>query len=453
MLTFFRHFPGRALLCVIALWASSAGPASAAEPSADAPCPPSFRPQPPTDAALREAEVARLATLTEACHDRADYFAYQGMLLLTLGRLQEAALALEKAVLLDPDLAGAQLDYAQALAQLGELDSARSLAGEVAKRPDIPIALQAWLYDSLGAWQEDGWRLEWSIALLGGGESNLNSAPGIQFLTLTLPGGSVPVELAASEQRRSGGALRTALIGAAARSLGSGLVVISGEMTNRSSPSEADTNQRIVNGNAAYVHPALGGQMGVRVDQTRLWLGGEVTYHSSGWSLLFELPRQLSPVGCAITLGYGAENREFPRSTLQDGRYSGPQAWLACRHEDWQLYLGAQNGEDRASDAARLGGDQRRTDLTLGVGHRLGQDTVFVSAQRGRAVDQLPYSALLGGQARQIDRLSGRVAYEFPYTNQLSIVGYLESTSQKSNIDLFNMDNKAIYFGVRFRGR
>ena len=44
-----------------------------------------------------------------------------GTLLLTLKRPQEAAIALEKALMLAPDLGGAQLDYAQALAELGEL--------------------------------------------------------------------------------------------------------------------------------------------------------------------------------------------------------------------------------------------------------------------------------------------------------------------------------------------
>jgi hypothetical protein len=453
VLTFSSPFPAAGLLCWVALCGVFAGPASAGVLSVDTPCPPSFRARPPADAAQRQTEAARLASLIEACHDRADYFAYQGMLLLTVGRSQEAALALEKAVLLDPDLAGAQLDYAQALAELGELDSARSLAGEVSKRPDIPIALQAWLAQNLDAWQGDDWRLDWSMEVLGGAESNLNSAPGIQFLTLTLPGGSVPVELAASEQRRSGGALRTALVGSVAHSLGQGIVIVSGEITTRSSPSQSDTNQRIGNASAAYVHPLLGGQIGVRVDQVRLWMGGEATYRSSGWRLLYELPRHLSPARCATSLGYGVESREFPGAALQDGRYAGAQAWLACRHEAWQLYLGLQEGEDRARDAARLGGDQRRADFTLGVGRRLGQDIVFLSAQRGKAVDRLAYSPLLGGEARRIDRLASRLSYEHPLINQWAIVGYMENTSQNSNIDLFKMDNKAIYFGVRFRSR
>ena len=428
----------------------AAGPAS--EPSIGAACPASFPVQAPASPVEREAEVARLSGLGESCHDRAVYFAYQGVLLLTLGRAQEAALALEKALLLDPELAGTQLDYAQALAQLGERDSALSLAGEVSKRPDIPLSLQSWLSEQLVAWQGSAWRMDWAIEVLGGGESNLNSAPGIQSLTLTVPGGSVLVDLAPSSRRRSGGALRTGFLGSAARSWGRGLLFFSGEVTTRNSPGQSDTNQTLVSTNAAYVHPALGGQLGLRVDRTWFWMGGESAYGSSGWSLLYELPRPISPPGCTVSLGYGVEDRDFPGATLQSGRYAGAQAWLSCRSEAWLFNLGLLDGRDRADDPARPGGDQRRDDVIFGVARKLGPDTLSLSALWGKASDRLAYSPLLGDRPRHVDRLSGRLSYEYPLTNQFSIVGYVENTSQDSNIDLFKMNNKAIYFGFKLRG-
>ena len=444
---------GIALLGV-ALGGGAIGPALAVEsvPPASATCPAAFPAQPPALPADRPAELVRIEGLAEACRDRAGYFAYLGVLMLTQQRPQEAALALEKALLLDPELAGTQLDYAQALAELGDLASAVSLADEVSQRPDIPLALQAWLSTNLDAWRGDSWRADWSIDVLAGGESNLNSAPGIRFLTLTLPGGSVPFELAASAKPRSGGALRTILIGSAVRSLGRGLLLFAGEFTARNSPSHSDTNQSLVSANAAYVQPALGGQLGLRVVQTRLWIGNEPTYNSSGWRLLYHLPESLSFGRCGNRLGYGAESLDFPGASLQAGRYTGAEAWLSCRSEDWQIDFGLQDGNDRPSHATRPGGAQRRSDLILGVARKLGAATLSLWMQRGRATDELPYSPLLGDQARRMDRLTSRLFYEHPVVNQWSIVGYAESTSQKSNIDLFKMDNNAIYLGLRWRG-
>lgn len=446
-----RLFPCCSALCGIALLGWATAPA-AAELSTTAGCPTSFPVQPPTDPAQVRAEADRLSALGESCQDRADYFAYQGLLLLSLKRPQQAALALEKALLLNPDLAGTQLDYAQALGEMGERDSAISLVGEVARRPDIPLPLQEWLADQLGVWEGNNWLVDWSMEVLAGAESNLNSAPGIQFLTLTLPGGSVPVQLADSD-RVAGGAVRTTLLGSAARAVGSGLVLFSGEISTRNSPAASDTNQSIVSANAAYFHPLLDGQIGVRTGQTRLSIGGEPSYTSTGLGLIYQLPLQFAPTGCTTNLGYGFENRDFPRATFQAGRYAGPRAWLYCRSDLWEVNVLLQDGDERARDTDRLGGDQRRSDITLGLSRKLGANTLSLWAQRGRDTDQLGYSPLLGGQARSVDRLAARVSYEHFLADQWSLVGYLEKTLQKSNIELFRMQNEALYFGVRFRGK
>jgi hypothetical protein len=450
---FFHFSPGSMILCGIALLAAALGPAAASEPAAtDTTCPTTFPVQPPAQPAQRQLEVARLSSLEEPCQDRADYFAYQGVLQLTLEHPQKAALALEKALLLNPDLPGVQVEYARALAAVGQRESAISILIDVLQRPDIPLALQEWLSKQFRVPQGDGWLLDWSIEFLWGAESNLNSAPGIQFLTLTLPGGSVPVQLADNE-RIPGGAARTTWVGSAAHSWGRGLVLFSGEINTRNSPGKPDTNQAIVSANAAYFHPFLDGQIGLRFGQTRLWMANQPTYLSSGWGLLYQLPPPFAPAGCASNLGYSVENRDFPAAPLQAGRYAGPKAWLFCRGDTWDLNVLLQDREDRARHSDRLGGDQRRSDITLGIARRLGSDTVSLWVQRGRDTDDLPYSSLLGGQPRRVDRLAGRLSYEHPVADQWSMVAYLENTLQKSNIALFNMENHAIYFGLKFHGR
>jgi predicted Zn-dependent protease len=76
-----------------------------------------------------------LAPLAAECGRHAGYLAYRGAVLNALGRHAEAALLLEQALLLDPARAGAQIDYAEALAALGDNLSAAAMLRDVAARP------------------------------------------------------------------------------------------------------------------------------------------------------------------------------------------------------------------------------------------------------------------------------------------------------------------------------
>jgi hypothetical protein len=111
------------------------------------------------------------------------------------GWLQEAATALEKSLLLAPDQAGVQLDYAQALAQLGQKNSARQLVATVAARPDIKPDLRQWLQTGLKP-DDNSWTWSAMVQNSLGHDSNLTSATYTDTLTLYLPGGTVQVSLA-----------------------------------------------------------------------------------------------------------------------------------------------------------------------------------------------------------------------------------------------------------------
>jgi predicted Zn-dependent protease len=141
----------------------------------------------PAAAVWQQASLERLAQWAEACDENAFFHAHWGAVLLAQGQTEAAAVALEKALLLNPDLPGAQLDYAQALAQIGLKGSARAMLKEVLQRPDIQPTLKAQLLPaqtaSAGASALD-W--QWSSLLQSsyGHESNLNSATYTDTLTL-----------------------------------------------------------------------------------------------------------------------------------------------------------------------------------------------------------------------------------------------------------------------------
>ncbi|MEN9426261.1 MAG: hypothetical protein RLZZ220_610 [Pseudomonadota bacterium] len=416
-------------------------------------CPASFPTAPPVERAQKYREAQRLEPLGDACQHRTDYFAYHGSLLLNLNRPQEAAIALEKALLLAPELGGAQLDYAQALAELGQIAAARHLASDIASRPDLPPGLQTWLQSQIGDWQGSGWRTAWSLDLLSGHENNLNGSPDIRFLTLTLPGGNVELELEGKEGRQPGNTFKSDLLLAAAHPLGSGLIQLGAQHLNRSSHGLPATRQELNTLNLTYHHPLWNGQLGGRLEHTRIQIGNDPAYTGQNSSLLYQIAPTLTPEPCNLSLGGNSEQRNYPGARHQNGQYRGQLLHYGCRWDTWQINLSLQHGTDHARNPQRLGGDQQRNDLTLAIGHRIDNHRITLALSDTQARDATPYSPLLGNTPRQINRQTARLHWEYPLTPHCALISQLEHTRQTSNINLFGMNNQALYLGIRLHSQ
>jgi tetratricopeptide (TPR) repeat protein len=237
----------------------------AQEPSVRGNAPQSFAQLPaqcPTTERWQNLSLEELNSLVLACDEVALFHAKRGAMLLVSGKIEEAAVALEKALLLEPNLPGAQLDYAHALALIGQRGSARAMLAQVLERADIEPALkgqlqkaqpqsaqqqnpqpqnsqqqhpqlqnaqpliatapqsrelqaldqtqartQAQTLASLGAWE---WSAVAQTAL--GRESNLNSATYTEALTLMLSNGPVTIGLSDTAKPVSGNALKSSLL-------------------------------------------------------------------------------------------------------------------------------------------------------------------------------------------------------------------------------------------------
>ncbi len=416
-------------------------------------CPESFPVQPPETDVRRQQALDALAGLDEICSTRSDYFAWKGSLLLTLHQPQQAAVSLEKALLLNPDLAGAELDYAQALAELGGKAEARDLVNSVLTRTDIPSALHEWLTSRLGDTGGETWKMSWMVQSLLGAESNLNSAPASNLLTLTLPGGSVPVALGESQKPEGGMASLNTGAMEATRHLGPGQLTLSGDATVRVNPAHADSNLQWVDGAALWTQPLLGGDAGVRASATRLWMGGVELYDENAGKVFMERPLVYGDTACRYGFGGDYSIRSYPAARTLDGRYSGLELGMGCQHGDTLLTATGQWGVDRAQSPTRLGGDQGRDDYTLAGSHPLGPGVLSLTGQWSRLVDRDMYSTLLGGVPREILRSAGRMEYDYPISRNWTALGYLEKTSQNSNISLFALENRAVYLGLRWGGK
>ena len=169
-------------------------------------------------ALLLTPSMAMSQTTPDPCDEQATCQAQKGSLLLAQGHVEEAAVALEKALLLDPNLPGAQLDYAQALALIGLKGSARAMLADVLQRPDIQPNLKSKLAGAQNPPSEatqTSLMSEWQWSKLAqaavGHETNLNSATFTDSLTLMLSNGPVTIGLADSAKPMSGPATKTLL--------------------------------------------------------------------------------------------------------------------------------------------------------------------------------------------------------------------------------------------------
>jgi tetratricopeptide (TPR) repeat protein len=260
-------------------------------------------------ALLLTPSIALSQTTADPCDEQATCQAQKGALLLAQGLVEEAAVALEKALLLDPNLPGAQLDYAQALALIGLKGSARAMLADVLQRPDIQPNLKSKLVGAQNAPNEatqpslqPPWQWSKFVQVALGQESNLNSAAYSDSLTLMLSNGPVTIGLSDSAKPMAGNALKSSLVvqgftkaGYGGIALGELSVLASG--SNKYALGKAGQSLGAIENNSTaealikYSLPmqagAASGQWQLAAGGTQFWQGSSSAYSDSGAHLKF----------------------------------------------------------------------------------------------------------------------------------------------------------------------
>lgn len=412
----------------------------------------------------------KLLSLSAECGGRAGYLAYRGAVLNALGRPAEAALLLEQAILIEPQRAGAQIDYAEALAALGDGTSAAALLREVLARPDVPASIRPQLERRLNAIDllqrpdplaalagpasfgplasaGTGWQGSGTVTFKLGKDSNLNSAPARDALTLTLPGGDAVLVLADRFRPRSAAAARVEASGQMVRQVQGGAALqLYGDARLRDSPSASETDYGQVQAGGAWSEPLAGGEAIFSAGATRLRYGGAELYRA----LRLSASRHWLAGDCRPNLAVESEWRRYPAAQELEGRFFGVSAGVACSIGLDRLTLALRGGRDAAQDS-RPGGDQRQTDARLAwsrplAGGRIGVDLLWYHQQ-----DAVGYSPLLAnGASRRLNRASLYLEYAYPIAPGWSLLASFEDLLQRSRLDLFDISGRAVFLGVRW---
>ncbi|MBA2673517.1 hypothetical protein [Ramlibacter sp.] len=417
------------------------------------------------------------AAAQPACLRDAFFHAYRGAVLMALGEAAAAVEPLERALLMRPDLPAAELDLALALAATGQVQAASALLDELRARPDLPPALRAAL-DRQPANREGPSATAWlhrvQLTSLVGWDSNLNNAPSVSELTLTFPQGNVTLPLAPSSLPYPGAAVLNTLQWQGLRATGSSLWVAQAEIRARQTR-EGGTNYQQGDLALSWLQaPAAPRQWVVRGSTTRLRFGGADLLQIGRVQAQYQWPALGSPAsplgavadllaGCRPTAGYELESRHYPGTPDLDGMYQGLTAGLLCARGEQAaastFSVQLRTGRDRPESGARPGGRQDRAEFRAAWDRPLaspwpgvlGPGRLGVQWASTRQADASGYSALLANNAsRAITRHAFQAEASFALGGGLALLGSVEASAQRSNLEAFSVRQRGVYLGLRW---
>jgi hypothetical protein len=419
------------------------------------------------------------------CLRDAAFYAWRGALQAALGQHAAAVESLERALLLDPDLPGAQLDYAQALMVLGDNASAQGLIEQLQQRPDLPAHLRPLLQQSLQALaplDATAGASHWLISTALGYDSNLNNAPAASQLTLTFPQGPVTLPLERAYRPQAGAAWLNTAQWQMAKPLGSQAVLFSAEVRARATASTGRTGYLQTDLAAYWLQaPEAPSQWLGRLAWGRLEFGGAHWLSSTRASLQHQwrlAPASSAsggaPRACRLGAGLELENRSYPISPELDGNYSGALASLHCGEApqdgqaaaaaspDWfsrsQYGLQLRRGQDQARHSLRPGGRYDRTELRVNWEAPLGRARLAADYHWTHQSDSSGYSALFdSNSARRTRRHGARIMLSHPLAapewGGAEAFVALEASNQTSNMAAFVVRQHSITTGLRWKLR
>ena len=420
-----------------------------------------------------------------ACLQSPAFHAWRGATLLALGRPVEAIEPLERALLQDPDLPGAQLDLAQAFAAEGDSASARSFLSAMRGRADLPLPIGSAIdrqldllavpSQAVGALTQ-GWQARWQLSAMGGADSNLNNGPAASEITLTFPQGNVTLPLATSSLPRGGGAVMTAAQWQGLRVDGSSLWVVQAELRARETR-QSDTNYHQADAAATWLQaPAAARQWVARVASSSLHYGGAYLLRATRGTLQYQWeaagpragPNRWGDAfaGCRPAASIELEHRRYPSSASLDGLYEGGALGFLCRRSE-DLHTAATGealtartsfysvqarlGTDHPVQDDRPGGRYRRAEIRAQwEGPLLSKGRAGVQWTSTRQIDRQPYSVLLGNLPRHTSRHVLQLEASWPVAPALSVVANAEAARQTSNLRVFESRQRSVYVGLRW---
>lgn len=446
-----------ALLVVALLGVPALGAQAQAADETD-PC---ARP-PSRDATVAEGQ-SYFENLAPHCLRNAAYYRLHGQWLLKQGNPGAAVEALERALLLEPEHLGTQLDYAQALIVMGDVDSATNILAALQAQPDVPSHLVPLLAGQLQALQQvttadavapKGLVSRTMFSQSVGGDSNLNNATTASNIILTYPTADLDLPLQDASRPQSGAMASSVLQWTGLLPRGRQMWLLQARGQVRHTAAAANRYQQAELDATWLQDPEAPRQWIGRMEHAQFRWGGKKLYASEKGSLQHQWVNNSDAFNCRTAVGAELENRTFPGSRSMDGLYRGGVFTLVCQKQD-SLSIQLRAGLDSPYQAGRVGGAQRQNEArvqwqTTAAGNQWQAEYSYQRQQ-----DATGYSPLLSRNAtrrvaRQALRLETSRPIQWPALGDPQWFGSFELTRQTSNLQLFASNRSAVQIGLRW---
>lgn len=455
-------------ICMLASGAASAQTGLRAESVSACPVTPQY--PLPRGASELQSLLAQLDHAASLCLLDAGFHAWRGAVLLSIGRPAAAVESLERALLVDPSLPGAQLDYAQALYAVGDKLAAHELLQQLSQRPNLPPRMQALLQQELVATDPTAWRTRWVLTTALGYDNNLNNAPAASELTLTFPQGAVTLPLLEGFRPQAGGSWLNMAQWQGLKPQGPQLWLLQAELRARHT-SQPGTRYQQADMSASWLQaPEAPRQWIARVGASRIDFGGQHLFQGVRANALHQWQAPWNPLAgsggsCRPGLGAEAELRRYPASAELNGRYGGLVVSANCQtstQAHGQTPLPGQLmsfqlrvGREYPQSAARPGGIYDKLEFRAAWEGRVGRYRINADYAYARQVDATGYSPLLSDNlARVTGRHSVRLEAAHPLpkglAGEVDWFVSVEASRQNSNLAAFASRQNALYTGLRW---
>lgn len=390
--------------------------------------------------------VENLSSHLADCENNAAFLAWYGAALRQAERYPEAAVWLERALLLQPSLLGVQLDYADTLAALGEWPSARSLWSALSKTPQLPHQLQQLLEHRLSIVDSallPVRRGHWALKI--GRDDNLTSAPKQTNITITLPSGEINLPLSDNFRPNVGNLLllEAGVDYTLPPDLSGQQWHWYGEIRLKHTPTTPSAQYQQVD-------------LGVVSSHKKTMFGGAFTQHTANGKTLYQSLRvnhgwQWQKHTCPLSANLELDMRRYPSAEHLDNYFIGMGIGGVCATHEQPIKFALRLGQEFDYSKHRLGGDSWRFDSRIEKQWALPHGYVLTDIGYSFQRDSRPYSPLLAhGAVRYWHRTSVKIEYIYPITKFMAVTLSAERYDQHSNLSLFTATGHAWYAGWRY---
>lgn len=399
--------------------------------------------------------LSELEPLFGDCLQSSQYFALLGAAQLNLGELQPAKESLERSLLLDPDNGAALVDFSQALFEDGQLFAALELGLLIMDRTDVPETLRVQVVERQRSWERLTRQTSFSFDIGGGYDDNLNGAPNVSSISLTLLG--EPIYLALSEDYRSvAGSLFSGGAAASHTWLHPGFQQTFTAQARARLSEDRVSDLTQLSSNYSLLFGDVGTDHRLELGFSHLGFSGNSLF--SGVNIRYRLGLPSTAGSCERYMGSDLQHQTWHTQRRLDGTELKVSAGTLCNFS-WaenQLFgFEASLLTNREREEGRLGGNRVGWQVRGQWQRVFGEAILSAQADVTFIKDNDGYSFLLENNARRgVRRESINFQYRRPW--QLSDIDAdffinLFYQDQGSNLDLFRTSDTSLEAGVRIR--